>query len=351
MSSTPSSPKSTTTRRTRSRRDPFGVRRGRIVGSAPGCPGRYVSALEPAGPGPGGIVCLSAGGHVRSGLVMGWALTWPSATFTNSWVLNARPVKPSSRLHSASSRCSTTRIAIRAIPTASIASRKSAKPTRCSRTRRSGPPMIASAMPRSSRAWAAAGAWLRCRLRLDLLRYFRRSVRHGRRPARPRFGTRARCRPALQYGNHARRSLQRQDRAVAVADVGDLRGSAPAPAPRPAPQPKTCAHCGGQGKIRHAQGFFTLERTCPICGGRGQVIENPCPTCSGSGRVTRERTLSVNIPPGVEDGTRIRLAGEGEAGRAWRSAGRSLHFPFDRRAMHSSSAMGPTCIAACRSRW
>jgi len=79
-------------------------------------------------------------------------------------------------------------------------------------------------------------------------------------------------------------------------------------------KPKTCAHCGGQGKIRHAQGFFTLERTCPICGGRGQVIENPCATCSGSGRVTRERMLSVNIPPGVEDGTRIRLAGEGEAG-------------------------------------
>jgi molecular chaperone DnaJ len=79
-------------------------------------------------------------------------------------------------------------------------------------------------------------------------------------------------------------------------------------------KPKTCAQCGGQGKVRHAQGFFTLERTCPICGGRGQMIENPCPTCSGSGRVLRERTLSVNIPPGVEDGTRIRLAGEGEAG-------------------------------------
>jgi molecular chaperone DnaJ len=79
-------------------------------------------------------------------------------------------------------------------------------------------------------------------------------------------------------------------------------------------RPNTCAHCGGQGKIRHAQGFFTLERTCPICGGRGQVIESPCASCSGSGRLTRERTLSVNIPPGVEDGTRIRLAGEGEAG-------------------------------------
>src|SRR4249920_2413731 len=79
-------------------------------------------------------------------------------------------------------------------------------------------------------------------------------------------------------------------------------------------KPKPCATCGGAGKIRHAQGFFTLERTCPACGGRGQVIENPCPSCTGSGRVTRERNLSVNIPAGVEDGTRIRLAGEGEAG-------------------------------------
>jgi molecular chaperone DnaJ len=79
-------------------------------------------------------------------------------------------------------------------------------------------------------------------------------------------------------------------------------------------RPKTCPTCGGYGKIRHAQGFFTMERTCPACHGRGQVIEDPCPTCAGSGRVTRERTLAVNIPAGVEDGTRIRLAGEGEAG-------------------------------------
>ena len=79
-------------------------------------------------------------------------------------------------------------------------------------------------------------------------------------------------------------------------------------------KPKQCPTCHGQGKIRHVQGFFTLERTCPICHGRGQVIEDPCRSCSGSGRVTRERALSVNIPAGVEDGTRIRLAGEGEAG-------------------------------------
>jgi molecular chaperone DnaJ len=83
---------------------------------------------------------------------------------------------------------------------------------------------------------------------------------------------------------------------------------------RPGTKPKACPMCAGQGKIRHAQGFFTLERTCPNCHGRGQVIESPCASCAGSGRVTRERTLSVNIPPGVEDGTRIRLAGEGEAG-------------------------------------
>ena len=79
-------------------------------------------------------------------------------------------------------------------------------------------------------------------------------------------------------------------------------------------KPKVCPMCAGQGKVRHAQGFFTLERTCPNCGGRGQSIESPCSSCAGSGRVTRERTLSVNIPAGVEDGTRIRLAGEGEAG-------------------------------------
>jgi molecular chaperone DnaJ len=79
-------------------------------------------------------------------------------------------------------------------------------------------------------------------------------------------------------------------------------------------KPKPCPTCGGIGKLRHAQGFFTLERTCPACQGRGQVIDDPCGSCAGSGRVTRERTLSVNIPAGVEDGTRIRLAGEGEAG-------------------------------------
>lgn len=78
--------------------------------------------------------------------------------------------------------------------------------------------------------------------------------------------------------------------------------------------PTACRTCGGVGKVRASQGFFTIERTCPACQGRGETIETPCPSCAGAGRVTRERTLSVSIPVGVEDGTRIRLAGEGEAG-------------------------------------
>ncbi len=79
-------------------------------------------------------------------------------------------------------------------------------------------------------------------------------------------------------------------------------------------KPKKCATCGGMGRVRASQGFFAIERTCPTCQGRGEVIDNPCASCAGAGRVTRERTLAVNIPAGVEDGTRIRLAGEGEAG-------------------------------------
>ena len=79
-------------------------------------------------------------------------------------------------------------------------------------------------------------------------------------------------------------------------------------------KPKQCPTCGGAGKVRASQGFFTIERTCPSCQGRGEVIDDPCPACSGAGRVTKERTLSINIPAGVEDGTKIRLVGDGEAG-------------------------------------
>ncbi len=82
----------------------------------------------------------------------------------------------------------------------------------------------------------------------------------------------------------------------------------------PGSRPTSCRTCHGHGRVRAQQGFFTIERTCPSCQGSGQVIEKPCKSCGGQGRVRREKTLSVNIPPGVEDGTRIRLAGEGEVG-------------------------------------
>lgn len=85
--------------------------------------------------------------------------------------------------------------------------------------------------------------------------------------------------------------------------------------------PTTCGMCQGHGKVRAQQGFFTIERTCPTCNGTGQVIEDPCQTCGGAGRVQKEKTLKVTIPAGVEDGTRIRLAGEGEAGAKGGGAG------------------------------
>ncbi|MEP2029324.1 MAG: molecular chaperone DnaJ [Paracoccaceae bacterium] len=79
-------------------------------------------------------------------------------------------------------------------------------------------------------------------------------------------------------------------------------------------EPTSCPTCSGMGKVRAQQGFFTVERTCPTCSGMGQIIKNPCKGCGGAGRVEKDRALSVNIPAGVETGTRIRLAGEGEAG-------------------------------------
>ncbi|UWQ95804.1 molecular chaperone DnaJ [Rhodobacteraceae bacterium M385] len=79
-------------------------------------------------------------------------------------------------------------------------------------------------------------------------------------------------------------------------------------------EPTGCPTCSGMGKVRAQQGFFTVERTCPTCSGLGQIIKNPCRTCGGAGRQEKDRALSVNIPAGVETGTRIRLSGEGEAG-------------------------------------
>lgn len=76
----------------------------------------------------------------------------------------------------------------------------------------------------------------------------------------------------------------------------------------------TCTSCNGQGRVRSVQGFFSVERTCSTCGGMGKIIKNPCKSCGGQGRLKKDKTLAVNIPAGVEDGMRIRLAGEGETG-------------------------------------
>jgi molecular chaperone DnaJ len=84
---------------------------------------------------------------------------------------------------------------------------------------------------------------------------------------------------------------------------------------------KTCNTCAGHGKVRAQQGFFVVERTCPSCHGAGQVISDPCGECRGAGRVDREKTLDVRIPAGVDEGTRIRLSGEGEAGARGAPAG------------------------------
>ena len=88
------------------------------------------------------------------------------------------------------------------------------------------------------------------------------------------------------------------------AGTGAAKGSSPV----------VCGSCQGRGRVRAQQGFFTIERTCPTCHGVGRVIERPCTACTGAGRVQKDKTLKVNIPSGVEDGTRIRLNGEGEAG-------------------------------------
>ena len=83
---------------------------------------------------------------------------------------------------------------------------------------------------------------------------------------------------------------------------------------KPGTKPTPCPTCGGSGNVTFRQGFFSMTRTCPECGGRGSIVKDPCPDCKGTGRQRQSRTLTVNVPPGVDDGTRLRLAGEGETG-------------------------------------
>ncbi len=100
-----------------------------------------------------------------------------------------------------------------------------------------------------------------------------------------------------------------------LPDAGRVRRAAPARARSRARTPTTCKTCGGAGQVRVAQGFFSIQQTCPSCGGAGSLIERPCRECSGRGRVRKIKTLKVKVPAGVDNGDRIRLSREGEAGR------------------------------------
>ena len=131
----------------------------------------------------------------------------------------------------------------------------------------------------------------------------------GRRRGGPERGSDLRMNVAISFEEMARGvertvTIPREEACEACHGSGMAPGS----------HPETCRTCAGRGQVRASQGFFTMVRTCPACGGTGQTITNPCPTCRGAGRVERRRQLRVNVPAGVEDGTRLRLVGEGEAG-------------------------------------
>lgn len=119
---------------------------------------------------------------------------------------------------------------------------------------------------------------------------------------------------SLEDAFHGRETTIRID-VAALCESCDGSGAEPGTAA------ETCPTCAGHGKVRAQQGFFVIERTCPSCHGAGQRIKSPCRTCRGEGRVDKERALDVTIPPGVDEGTRIRLSGQGEAGPRGAPAG------------------------------
>jgi molecular chaperone DnaJ len=112
---------------------------------------------------------------------------------------------------------------------------------------------------------------------------------------------------ALEDAFHGKQATIRVPSTVACEPCGGSGAEAGS-------KPQTCPTCSGVGKVRAQQGFFTIERSCPTCSGAGRIVKNPCKICGGAGRVQKERTLNVTIPEGIDDGARIRLTGEGEAG-------------------------------------
>lgn len=129
-----------------------------------------------------------------------------------------------------------------------------------------------------------------------------------------------------------------------LAECGECSGSGSAKGAKPA----TCDTCRGAGQVRMQQGFFTVQQTCPRCNGRGQVVTDPCGTCRGQGRVRKQKTLSVKVPPGVDTADRIRLSGEGEAGRNGGPRATSTS-RCGSRTTRSSSATARTSRARCPS--
>ena len=172
-------------------------------------------------------------------------------------------------------------------------------------------------MPPSRTAAARGPQRLRARIHLLDVRYLRGHLRrfHGR-AAAAAAAAQSRLRGSdLRYNLEisleeafAGRTVEIDVPTLVTCDTCDGSGA------KPGTGMSTCRHCNGHGKVRAAQGFFTIERTCPVCQGRGQMMEQPCTDCGGQGRRQENRTLSVDIPKGIEDGTRIRLADEGEAG-------------------------------------
>ncbi|MBI1966101.1 MAG: molecular chaperone DnaJ [Betaproteobacteria bacterium] len=108
----------------------------------------------------------------------------------------------------------------------------------------------------------------------------------------------------------AARGTETRIRIPAMEECGTCRGSGA----KPGTQPTTCPSCQGHGQVRMQQGFFSIQQTCPRCHGSGKIVPSPCPACGGAGRIKQHKTLSVKIPAGVDQGDRIRLSGEGEAG-------------------------------------
>ena len=184
-----------------------------------------------------------------------------------------------------------------------------------------------------------------------LRRHLRRDVRRvmGGRPAAARRAG-ARQRPALQPRDLARGSLHAASRRRSASPPSSPAKPARAAAPSRARGRSRCPTCHGHGRVRASRASSRSSAPARPARAPASVIENPCKSCGGQGRVRKEKTLSVNIPPGVEDGTRIRLAGEGEVGPARRAAGRSLHLRQHRAAPRSSSATAPISSAGCRSR-